>query len=574
MFKRKLWEKSAYRKVVLSLIAIMTPIFLVVVIIYQWGLNTLRDEITNSMAYQVTTSISDLETDFERVQSLMYDVLSDPDLNALANISASMNDFERVQRILRLQHRLNAIHNSNYYINRVNVFIPSIEKEVSSQSIDILNYEKFYSLKELQYDTNSSLFAYNNNQHMAIGYPFLSPKSNRELTMLINIEFSESRLKSKLLEMKLNDDEGFIFKSNSALIYTNEEAEVNAIIGQLEEQKIENGLVDLKMNGDSYITVVEYSSFFNGYLIKYRPESIVFSSLSKFKTYFYVLAIVSIIILMLYAIFLFNYIHKPLDKLVRAFRNIETGDIKVRVHHSSHDEFYYIYNGFNNMLDHVESLIDEVYKQKILMQKAELKHLQSQINPHFLYNSFFILNTMARLGDNDQLERFTLQLGEYFQFITRNHSDNVMLIKEVQHAKIYTEIQGMRFSNRVSIEFIEITEQLEHIAVPRLILQPLIENAFEHAIERKTEKASLRVKVYRHLNQLIISVEDNGDYINDELINQLNQKLIIIENIETTGIINIHQRIMLMFGKGSGLHFDKSEWDGLKATITINLEEE
>ena len=220
----------------------------------------------------------------------------------------------------------------------------------------------------------------------------------------------------------------------------------------------------------------------------------------------------------------------------------------------------------------MNSLIEQVYKQRILTQKAELKQLQSQINPHFLYNSFFILNTMTRLGDYDQVERFANQLGEYFQFVTRNHSDEVPLAREVQHAKVYAEIQGMRFANRVEVAFGELPDNTGYVMVPRLILQPLIENAFEHGLEGKASGGQLDVRFEKEDKVIRMIVEDNGELIDDEEIERINDRL-EMEDVEMTAVINIHHRIRLKFGPGSGLSLVRSESGGVRATITIEWAE-
>jgi len=575
MIIRRIWGQTAYRKVVLSLLMILIPIYSLCIVIYQWGLQTLSQEISDSMIYQVSTSINDLETDFQRVQSLLYDALTDRDLNALANTSESMNDIEKMQRTLRLQHRLNAIRNSSSYIHDVYAYIPAIQKNISALSINELDMNQFKAIKSLQYDLNSPVFRYEDSQYLAVSYPFLSPNSKRNLTMMLCVEFSVPKLQDTLDAMKSSAGEGVIYYNESLTLHTNTGlVDVEPIISAVSELTENAGSSVLVNNGEKLLTVYQRSTFFNASLIKYIPETTVFSPLTKFKTYFVILALTSIVILMIYALFLFQYIHKPLEKLVRAFRKAETGDMKVRVHHESKDEFQYIYSRFNDMVENLQSLIDESYKQQILMQKAELKHLQSQINPHFLYNSFFILNTMARLGDNEQVEYFTLQLGEYFRFITRNNVDNVMLAKEVQHAKIYADIQGMRFAHRVQIDFGVVPENIGHIMVPRLIIQPLIENAFEHAIEKKVDMGYLRVKITKQVDGIQISVDDNGNELDDGKIDSLNHLLIRSDLLETTGILNIHQRIRLMFGETSGLHFERNEWYGLKAVITIHNGEE
>lgn len=567
---KRIWGQTAYRRLVISLLAILLPLYILSILIYQWGQQTLKNELSQSMINQVTQYLTNLETDFDRVRSLLYDALSDTNLNALATISESMDDIEKVQSILRLQQRLNAIRNSSQYIDDVHAFIPGIERNISALTVNEFDEEMFTELKELQYDLDTPVFRYNNGLYIVVSYPFLSPSSNREPIMMLAVQFSISKLAHTLDTMRQSDNEGLIYNSEEFILLSNQNQSIKEhIIQAVTSSTKQEGSDVVLIDGKKYLTVFKRSTFFGADLIKYIPEETVFAPLTKYKMWFLVLAVTSIFILIIYALYLFKYIHKPLDRLVKAFRRVEQGDMSVQIRHGSHDEFEYIYSRFNDMLDNFKTLIDEVYKQQILMQKAELKHLQSQINPHFLYNSFFILNTMARLGDTEQLERFTLQLGEYFQFITRNNADDVLLSKEVQHAKVYAEIQGMRFSNRVSIEFNELPDQLGHIAVPRLIIQPLIENAFEHAIEKKLGSGLLRIEFTKQVQGFEVSIEDNGEQLDEGKIELLNHSLIRKDTTDSTAVLNIHQRIRLKFGEQSGLHFERNEWGGLKAVIKI-----
>jgi two-component system sensor histidine kinase YesM len=262
---------------------------------------------------------------------------------------------------------------------------------------------------------------------------------------------------------------------------------------------------------------------------------------------------------------------KPLLELVKSFRKVENGDLQVSIKHNLNNEFGYLYERFNDMVRNLKTLIDQVYNQKILMQRAEMKQLQSQINPHFLYNSFFIINTMARIGD-ENLVTFTKLLGEYFRFVTRNSSDYIPLADEINHARVYTSIQLMRFSKRLQIQFAECPEKYSNLSVPRLILQPIIENAFEHGIEKKKSSGIIQISFEVNEKELNIIVEDNGDDMADTRLTDLQRALEFTgDESEVTGIINIHRRIRLVFGEESGLQVLRSCLGGLKVIMKIKL---
>lgn len=575
---RNPWKKTALTRLILSFICILLPLYTLAIVIYSWGIRTLQTEISNSMTSQVSQYFVGLENEFSRIQALQLDYLSDTNLNALAAIPESLDSIERMQKILSLQQRLNAIRNSSAYIKEVYTYIPGISKTISALTVSDFDRDSYVELMSLPSLDEVQVVNYRGSMYMVAAFPYLMPMSNREPIFIVTIELSMDKLRQALQGMRNMPEEGLIFNSPQfTQVTTNLDTELNEQIVSLLSQGNEEGKVDsaqiLSIDNQRYLTVHTTSSFFGALLIKYVPEKAVFQPLEKFRKWFIWFAVVSLTIMLIYSLYLYQYIHKPLNRLVRAFRKVEQGDVSVQIHHESRDEFQYIYTRFNAMLDNLKSLIDQVYKQQILTQRAELKQLQSQINPHFLYNSFFILNTMTRLRDYDQVEHFANQLGEYFQFVTRNQSDEVPLAKEIQHAKVYAEIQEMRFANRVSVSFDDLPENGGHVMVPRLILQPLIENAFEHGLEKKSKGGQLDVRFELEGSMLRLIVEDNGEQVDEEAIAKMNKSLKTLENDEKTALINIHHRIRLKFGNDSGLALTLSQWGGLKATIMIELQE-
>jgi len=569
------WRKTALKRLILSFILILLPLYVLAIIIYNWGINTLYTEISRSMTTQVTQYFHELENDFSRIHDLQMQTLGDVNLNALAAIPDSMTMIEKVQNMLRLQDRLYAIRNSSTYIEEVHAYIPAIDRDISDRSVDNLDRDFYQELKTIPTSNDGEVVNIRGNMYMVVAYPYLMQGSSREPIFIVAIKLSLSKLEEALHGMRNAPEEGLIFRSHEFTIATSGDEPFNdQMIRQIAEG-LANGQKTqiVKVNGLDYMTVNATSSFFGALMVKYVPEDSVFQPLQKFKNWFMLFAVVSLAIIVIYSIYVYKFIHQPLSLLVRAFRKVELGDLNAQIRHDSRDEFQYIYTRFNAMTDNLKSLIEQMYKQQILTQKAELKQLQSQINPHFLYNSFFILNTMARLGDYEQLERFTNQLGEYFQFVTRNHADDVPLSKEVQHARVYAELQGLRFSGRVTVHFGELPEDTGHIMVPRLILQPLIENAFEHGLEQKKKGGLLDIRFEKEGQTIRLIVEDNGELADDERFAQIRERLNMQADGETTAIVNIHQRLRLKFGPSSGLSLERGELGGVKATITIQLNE-
>ena len=208
----------------------------------------------------------------------------------------------------------------------------------------------------------------------------------------------------------------------------------------------------ISIDGTKFLVAYKTSGYFDSILYKYVPEKAVFEPLKNFRTWFAVFTALSLAVILIYSIYLYKFIQKPLNLLVSSFREVKKGNFDIHIEHDVDDEFRFIYRNFNSMVRDLKSLIEQTFTQKLLVQKANMKQLQSQINPHFLYNSFFILNTMARTGDYENLEIFTEQLGRYFQFITRSAADEVTLQKSRPRQVIYRD-SGYAFSNRIKVSF-------------------------------------------------------------------------------------------------------------------------
>ena len=225
------------------------------------------------------------------------------------------------------------------------------------------------------------------------------------------------------------------------------------------------------------------------------------------------------------------------------------------------------------MSANLEVLINEVYNQKMLTQKANLKQLHAQINPHFLYNSYFLLHRLIKKEDYEKAVSFSKEMGTYFKYITRNNADIVNLGDENEHAMNYVKIQAMRFEGRIKVEYEELPQDLRNISVPRLIIQPILENAFQYGLENKAENGLLRIHFETIPQGAAIFIEDNGEELTDadieKMRDQISEQGYDTEALEVTGIVNISRRIRIFCGNEGGLYVSRSSLGGLCVEVRI-----
>lgn len=568
-----LWRKSVFIKLMFFFICIIVLLYMISVIIYNGTLTALQEEMSASMQTQVSYYADKLEDEIERIRELRYELMMDSDVKKLTLFYSHMNSYEARQSIIEVQRRLNDFVNVSEYIQDAYCMFPEMERKISSvtyRKLDVAEYEYYGSLSidspDIQ-ERNGTLF-------MSVSYRKSSNKQSMP-DMVLVVELSRSAIEDTLRAMLTEEHDGVLCYNKDLSIVINtggtEKAdEMMLYKARSQTNDINEIAVHINSGDATYLAVFAKCGELGFTICKYTLENVFFHILEKFQKGFLLITAVAIGLIVFYTIYLKGLIKKPLDTLGAAFLQVENGDFNVSIRHDNADEFKNIFHRFNAMVVKLNNLIDQVYRQKILMQKAELKQLQSQINPHFLYNSFFILNTMSRIGDYENLEKFTLQLGDYFRFITRSAADEIAMRREVEHARTYTDIQSMRFSNRIRVEFDELPEPYENLIVPRLILQPVIENSFEHGLEQKASDGILRIRFQALENGLNTIVEDNGEDASASMIKSLSASL-TEDNMhkEITGIININQRLKLKFGEKSGVFVERSELGGVKVILHI-----
>lgn len=567
-------RNSIFLRLLVTFLLIMLPMWFLGAYIYNWIVQTAREDISKNAVSQIAYYLSDMENEIERMKLLQYSLLEDEDLNELALTWEMMGTIERMEHINSLLKRIYTIQNSSIYIQDVSVHIAPIGKTLSVDGARQFDEERFYGIRSV-FGHGSQIIEWKGGMYLGA----FKPGGNKDAEPLFTVEIA---LDSRILQNELNQFNLYA-DSGTMLVHRQDGMFIANGTGAFPEEYMTDFLRDIDKGESQNTHAVELSdmNFYYVYassenldftLYRFIPDRVFQEPLDRFYSWAWLFLILSLAIIAAYALSTYKFIHKPLLTLVKSFRRMENGDLDIFIDHASKDEFRYLYGRFNQMVANLRSLIDQAYKQKILAQRAELKQLQSQINPHFLYNSFFILNTMAKMGDVERIEQFTTLLGEYFQFVTRNASDNLQLRHEIRHARMYTEIQELRFSRRITVEFQSLPPELELLMVPRLIVQPIIENAFEHSLEKKARDGYIAVRFEQDAEEIRIVVEDNGDRLSDEDLARIQQSLRHEgEHGEITGMVNIHRRVRMTLGDG-GLQVSRSGLGGLRATLRLPKE--
>ncbi|MEK0313269.1 sensor histidine kinase [Cohnella sp. 56] len=564
-------RNTLFLRLIFTFLLILTPLIILGAYLYQWSVHTARADIAKTAASQTAFYLTDLENEIERIKLLQFGLLEDEDLNKLSLLWDRMRVIERTDKMNSLRNRLYLIQNSSMYIKEVSVYIHPIGRAVSSvDGVSPLDDERYDAICTVYGRRNTRIVEWRKGLFLGASKPSGSPQG-RPL-FVVEIELDQQKLKEALAQFNTYPGSGtLLVTANGGIQLASGSVESFVQEGVLNvgaHGMSDDDVQTRAFGGNQYYTVYAGSDKLNMAIYRFIPSEVIRKPLDKFYTWAWLFAVAALVIVVLYTMSTYKFIHKPLLRLVKSFRRVENGDLEQVITHASKDEFGYLYSRFNQMVANLRSLIDQAYRQKLMAQRAELKQLQSQINPHFLFNSLFILSTMARTGDMERVEQFTIQLGEYFRFVTRSASDEIPLAQEIHHARTYADIQLLRFSRRIQARFEELPEAAMETIVPRLIVQPIIENAFQHSLERKEENGLIVVRFESEDDQFRIIVEDNGDELTPEKLSELGAALAgRDEQAETTGLVNIHRRLAITFGENAGVRVARSELGGLQVTL-------
>ena len=281
-----------------------------------------------------------------------------------------------------------------------------------------------------------------------------------------------------------------------------------------------------------------------------------------------------VILTMVFAI-IFLYIQRkqiinPVTELSKEVRKFREGQYTITIHKDSQDEIGELNKCFLDMGIYIQDLIENVYNSKLSEKEAQLKYLQSQINPHFLYNTLDSIRWMAikekRMDIAIQIEA----LSNLFKHALNDGKDMTTVEREVEHLKNYITIQKNRLGELLDVK-IDVDEEINKQSVLNLILQPLVENAIEHGLENKLDRGEINVSI-KHENDMIhYVVEDNGLGTDEQLIqNRLNGKN---ETRNALALFNINQRIKYKYGEEYGVCFHSEIGVGTKVEIIFPITE-
>lgn len=355
-----------------------------------------------------------------------------------------------------------------------------------------------------------------------------------------------------------------VIDSSDCLIYSSNEENFSVILNSqkyIDQLHTDNGYFSFQNNGVTYLASFCTSSLTGWKVVSVLPMDTALNQAIMARNILIFVIILSVCLAIICAVVFSRCISSPILNLNKQMLRVSNGNFDVSCVPEGTQETVHLAEVFNTMVEHIRNLLQNEYQLKLLRQQAEFKALQSQINPHFLYNTLETIGTLADLKDVPQVSEMCGTLSSMFRYSISASQDTTLLRNEIQHLQDYMRIIQLRFGDRISLQ-IEMDEYLNDYVLLKLLLQPLAENAVNHGLSNSLERGIVRFKIEEKNNCIQIVVSDNGAGLSTESLTDLKRTLfrpiepetnIYLDSGDHIGLRNIHLRLAYYYGKDYGI---------------------
>lgn len=572
---------------ILILVVALLPLIAATVITFKNSKDAMEQKIISQNADLMAWVYDDFTSNIDRMNGVMTAFFFDRDMpfyDAKAYEGSPWKNeavqFFKTKMRSNLLANLNDINTIHYYSYQSNKhFSANYEKDFIVESIDSAMIEK-----EMPYDVDNELYYIDEKSDGAlVSGPYLKKFYKRfensevlgALTIKLNMNLFERASEVLLSEegsvVGFFDSKGRILFSSDTSINTDKSKKYLEKIKKEKEK-------DYYIIEDEYIFYKQVSPEI--YLIKTIPRTVA--------TDFYrnillsqLLIIILTGVIALIVVFVFGArLTKPLVTLAESMENIDLilqDDIKPLSFAKSKDEIWMLEQSYQSMIKRIKALIDKEYWQQIEIQNAHLLALQAQINPHFMYNTLQMIGSMAVENNIMEIYDVVSAFAKMMRYSMQLTEELVLIEQELENMNQYLQIQQKRFDNKLIIEQ-EYPELIRKNLIPKLSLQPIVENCFKYGFATSRKIWCIKVKMYEQADDLIITIKDNGKGINDEDMKEIQEKLTkhsknSFFNNEKIGLKNIDSRIKLHFGDEEkyGLKIESKQNEYTKVTMMMKV---
>lgn len=541
---------------------------------------------TNTHIVQIINQVNkNIEQSITNAESIIRHLSEVPDV--LLFLNSDERFFEKQTESIKADLlSLTSIHTEIAGIMIVNQSGASISNEMQPISRDPLTEESWYqesvmSPDKLQLFSNpigrniQTAHKYGTDEVVSITKAVRDPVS-RQVVGVVVVDMSLDTIRQATADITFGES-GYLFvvDAKGTVVY----APVNDTVYRVNTAWLAQGGPDRiirNIRGKDYGIVFSESQYTKWKTIGVFSLPEVLAIVRQTRTAILIIGLVALALTAIASYFFTASIEKPLRKLRSLMKLTEEGNLNVSFNSLYEDEIGQLGNSFNAMIAKIRSLIDLVVAEQKSKREAELKTLQAQIKPHFLYNTLDTIQWLAQKHGASDIVEIVGALTTLFRIGISKGKEVIPVREEIEHIRSYLLIQKARYEEKIAYE-IDVDESVMHCRVIKLILQPLVENAIYHGIKERRGNGTIWIQVRREDQTLVLTVRDDGAGLPSEKVEQLTQALKSGQREDLKigyGMFNVHERIRLTYGNAYGLSISSRLGEGTTVEIRHPLIEE
>lgn len=568
-------KSSLHKRLTIGFLAITVPFVILLLYNNIYASNTVREQVAQSNKNAIMLYANQIQAGLNRETNYLYN-LAVEDYNIIQLPRIIQDDYEYTLTKYRIYNELSRFH--HYYSTIDFEFVYTVKnKDLLHTLIPSDSYQEIYQMKSTLHEL---LERVNSSSRYFKQWSLIKYGNESALLRLVDTGSgvylgASVRLRNLMIPLDLIElgEEGFAsFVSKEHEIITARSIHTSSLSMPDFSFHPEQMYQSIKLDQKNYIVVTSPIEGTDTMLSAFIPEQSMLQNLIYFRSLIFIVPVCAAIVLFIYLMYLNDLVLKPLRNLINGMRKLKQGDWNIRLHSSKTKEFTMINDTFNDMVSQIEELKIHVYEEQIKAHKAEVKHLQLQINPHFLLNSINVIYNLAQIQKNDIIQLMCMNLVKYFRFTTQTHRSVVTIEEELDHMESYIQIQQYRFPNRITYQF-DIEEELRTKCIPPLIIQPFIENCFKYGFDFMDVPFHIQIDI-RTLNKedelMLIKIRDNGAGFPADVLSELQSGAYFKSHSgEHLGIWNVYHRLKLIFGYDATILFENENEAG--ASISLQM---
>ncbi len=581
MKKQRVKRRSLFIVVLAFSLVCITLITLLILRISQGATYDFEKQFIDIKQTETDAVGSMLDRDVSRTFKRMYDIMINSYVQQAALYLADGKYSLQLQTVVEnIQMELSSLESSNGFSWDAAIYLPQSRRMITAG--EMIPYEEGTDQHLAEYLQNDSVFISGDTLILCTWMPFNFRSSFEKSTAILVCRLEMARLQSYLRSFSQKDDgtqfAAYALDNQGQPVMTEAWVPLSAQAREA-AKKLLSGVASgngfHRLDGEEYLITWRQSESLPDFYLWQMTRAVGMSDQIRSFVSGIVLGYLGIAVIMLVLMLTtFLLISRPIARVSRALMRFNQGKLDTRLGAAHYVEFEDIFSQFDNMAQRIQTLIETEYELRVLHFEAELKQIQYQINPHFLYNSYFILRAMLYEKKNKQAIQLAELLGNYLRYITVSDDEYAILSEEIEHTRAYAQIQQYRFKDKMEVRFAGCPPDYLSIRVPRLILQPLVENAFVHGIKQNEGPGIVSVRFDTEGGDLLIIVEDNGESTDDEKIAELQAQLDKSDGLMAisggVALLNIHKRLKMIYRQNSGLRVSRSKLGGVSVTMRIS----